>query len=113
MPEMSGIDLIKWVRERMPELPVIVLTAYGSIATAVETMELGAQEYLTKPLKSPEELRLVVSRALQQRLLRDQSLVLQAEADAQDPPDIVAGSEAMKRVLTLAAQAPHQPPRRC
>ena len=108
MPEMSGIDLIKWVRERMPELPVIVLTAYGSIATAVEAMKLGAQEYLTKPLKSPDELRLVVSRTLQQRLLRDQSLVLQAEADAQYPPDIVAGSEAMKRVLTLAAQVAQQ-----
>ena len=108
MPEMSGIDLIKWIRERMPELPVIVLTAYGSIATAVEAMKLGAQEYLTKPLKSPEELRLVVSRTLQQRLLRDQSLVLQAETDAQYPPDIVAGSEAMKRVLTLAAQVAQQ-----
>jgi len=108
MPEMSGIDLIKWIRERMPELPVIVLTAYGSIATAVEAMKLGAQEYLTKPLKSPEELRLVVARTLQQRLLRDQSLVLQAEADAQYPPDIIAGSEAMKRVLTLAAQVAQQ-----
>jgi DNA-binding NtrC family response regulator len=59
MPEMGGIELIRWIRERMPEIPVIVLTAYGSVETAVEAMNLGAQEYLTKPLKSPEELRLV------------------------------------------------------
>jgi len=108
MPDMSGIELVKWVRERMPEMPVLVLTAYGSIATAVEAIKLGAQEYLTKPLKSPDELRLVVARTLRQRALRDQSLALQAEADAQYPPDIVAESEAMKRVLALAAQVAQQ-----
>jgi len=109
MPEMSGIELIRWVRERMPEIPLIVLTAYGSIATAVEAIKFGAQEYLSKPLKSPDELRLVVARTLRQRMLRDQSLVLQAETDAKFPEDIVAESDAMKRVLTLAAQVAHQP----
>ncbi len=108
MPDMGGIELVKWLRERMPEIPVIVLTAYGSIATAVEAMKLGAQEYLTKPLKSPDELRLVVARVLRLRTLRDQSLVLQAEADAQFPPDIIAESQAMKRVLTLASQVAQQ-----
>lgn len=108
MPDMSGLELIRWVHERMPEIPVIVLTAYGSIATAVEAIKLGAQEYLTKPLKSPDELRLVVSRTLRQRTLRDQSLVLQAETEANYPSDIVAAGEAMKRVLTLAAQVAPQ-----
>jgi DNA-binding NtrC family response regulator len=108
MPEMDGIELIRWVHEHMPETPIIVLTAYGSIATAVEAIKLGAHEYLTKPLKSPDELRLVVTRTLHQRMLRDQSLVLRAETDAQYPADIVAESEAMKRVLTLAAQVAPQ-----
>ncbi len=108
MPDMSGIELIRWVHERIPEIPVIVLTAYGSIATAVEAMKLGAQEYLTKPLKSPEELRLVVARTLKRRALRDQSLVLQAETENQHPADIVAASAAMKRVLTLAMQVAPQ-----
>ncbi|MBZ5496159.1 MAG: sigma-54 dependent transcriptional regulator [Acidobacteriia bacterium] len=108
MPDMSGLELVRWLRERMPEVPVIVLTAYGSIATAVEAMKLGAQEYLTKPLESPDELRLVVARTLRQRMLRDQSLLLRAETEAQYPPDIVADSEAMKRVLTLAAQVAQQ-----
>lgn len=108
MPGMSGIELIQWTRERMPEVPVIVLTAFGSIATAVEAMKLGAQEYLTKPLASPDELRLVVARTLRQRTLRDQGLVPQAETEAHYPPDIVAESEAMKRVLTLAGQVAPQ-----
>jgi len=108
MPGMTGIELIQWTRERMPEVPIIVLTAFGSIATAVEAMKLGAQEYLTKPLASPDELRLVVARTLRQRTLRDQSLVLRAETEAHYPPDIVAESEAMKRVLTLAGQVAPQ-----
>ncbi len=108
MPDMGGTELIKWARERMPEIPIIVLTAYGSIATAVEAMKLGAQEYLTKPLKSPDELRLVVARTLHQRMLRDQSLVLREETEAQFPKDIVAESAAMKRALTLAAQVAPQ-----
>jgi two-component system, NtrC family, response regulator AtoC len=108
MPEMAGLELIRWVREHLPEMPIIVLTAYGSIVTAVEAMKLGAQEYLTKPLKSPEELRLVVARTLQQRMLRDQSLLLRAETEAQFPADIVAESCAMKQVLQLAAQVAPQ-----
>jgi len=109
MPDMGGIELVRWVRERVPEIPVIVLTAYGSIATAVEAMKLGAQEYLTKPLKSPDELRMVVARTLRQRVLVDRSLVLQAETEARFPPDIVAESAAMKQVLTLASQVAQQP----
>jgi DNA-binding NtrC family response regulator len=109
MPEKSGIALIRWMRERFPEVPIIVLTAYGSIATAVEAMKLGAQEYLAKPLKSPEELRLVVARTLRQRSLLDRQIVLQAQTEAQFPSDIVAESESMKRVLTLAAQVAQQP----
>jgi two-component system, NtrC family, response regulator AtoC len=108
MPDRSGLELVKWVRERMPEMPILMLTAYGSIATAVEAMKLGAQEYLTKPLKSPDELRLVVNRTLRQRTLRDQSLVLQEQAEAVFPADIVAESEEMKRVLMLASQVAQQ-----
>jgi DNA-binding NtrC family response regulator len=104
MPDASGIELIRWTREHVPEMPVIVLTAYGSIPTAVEAMKLGAQEYLTKPLKSPEELRLVVARTLQQRALRDRSLVLQAQTEAQYPPDIIGESASMKHALNLASQ---------
>ncbi|MEZ4241033.1 MAG: response regulator [Myxococcota bacterium] len=49
MPEGSGLDLLRDLRERLPALQVVVLTGYGSIATAVEAMRLGAVNYLTKP----------------------------------------------------------------
>jgi two-component system response regulator AtoC len=108
MPGMTGIELIRWVRERAPEIPIVVLTAYGSVETAVEAMKLGADDYLAKPLKSIDELRLVVARVLRQRMLQDKNVLHQAEAEARFPPDVVAESEAMKRVLWLASQVAAQ-----
>ena len=108
MPGMSGIELIRWMGEKSPETPVIVLTAYGSIETAVEAIKLGAEEYLTKPLKSPEELRLVVEKVLSRRTMRDRSLLHQQEAEAAFPLDVVAESESMKHIFRLADQVAPQ-----
>ncbi len=109
MPEMGGIELIRWLREKSPETPVIVLTAYGSVATAVEAIKLGAEEYLTKPLKSPEELRIVAEKVLNRRALRDRSLLHQQETDAAFPSDVVAESESMKQIFRLADRVAGQP----
>ncbi len=108
MPKMSGTELIRWMHSRMPEIPVIVLTAYGSVETAVEAVKAGAEEYLTKPLKSPEELRLVVEKVLRRRTVQDRNLLHQQEVDAAFPPDVVAESESMKHVLELAARVAEQ-----
>ena len=109
MPGMSGIDLIRWMREKSPEIPVIVLTAYGSIEIAVEAIKLGAEEYLIKPLKSPDELRIVVGKVLRSRTMRDRSLLHQEETEAALPLDVVAESESMKRIFQLAGQVAQQP----
>ncbi len=71
MPRQDGLELLRRVRSEQPELEVIVLTAHGTIESAVAAMKLGAFDYLTKPLSGPDELRLVVSRALERRGLRD------------------------------------------
>ena len=109
MPGMDGIGLIRWARENCPETPIIVLTAFGSVETAVEAMKLGAEDYLTKPLKSPDELRLVVGKALRQRMLKDKTELHRAETEVHFPVDVVAESEQMKRVLWLASQVAGQP----
>jgi two-component system response regulator FlrC len=109
MPKMTGSELIAWAHEHLPETPFIVLTAHGSIETAVQAIKLGATDYLTKPLGSPEELRLVVAKALKDRRLVDGTLAQQAEIEARFPADIVAESEAMTSVLTLAEQVAPQP----
>jgi len=102
MPKMSGVELIRWMHSRMPEIPVIVLTAYGSVETAVEAVKAGAEEYLTKPLKSPEELRLVVEKVLRRRTVQDRNLLHQEEAEAVFPTNVIAESDSMKHVLELA-----------
>src|SRR5262245_64322368 len=49
MPQMSGLELMRRLRERLPELPVIIMTAFGSIDTAVEAIGSGAVDYVSKP----------------------------------------------------------------
>ena len=68
MPGMDGIELLREVQARAPELPFVVLTAHGSVPTAVEAMRLGAFQYLAKPV-DPDELLLVVGRALERSAL--------------------------------------------
>jgi DNA-binding NtrC family response regulator len=109
MPGMGGIELLRWMREKSPETPVIVLTAYGSIEIAVEAIKLGAEEYLIKPLKSPEELRVVVNKVLRSRTMRDRSLLHQQETEAALPHNVVAESDSMKKIFQLADQVAQQP----
>jgi two-component system, NtrC family, response regulator AtoC len=66
---LDGVDVLRKARADQPELEVIVLTAHGSVDTAVEAMKLGAFDYLQKPLGGPTELRLIVARALERRRL--------------------------------------------
>ncbi len=67
MPKMTGVALLRAARELDPDLAVILLTAHGSVETAVEAMKLGAFDYLQKPVASPQALRALASRALSHR----------------------------------------------
>src|SRR5690606_27856758 len=71
MPGLDGMALLRKVRAEQPEVEVIVMTAHGTVDNAVEAMKLGAFEYLQKPLSGPDELRLLVQRAVERRGLRD------------------------------------------
>jgi DNA-binding NtrC family response regulator len=103
MPQLSGSELIRWSREKTPETPIIILTAFGSIETAVEAIKLGAVDYLTKPLKSPDELRIVVSRVLEQKILKNERVLERAEQEVHFPTsDIIATSPPMQNALELA-----------
>ena len=78
MSGMSGDQLQKQVKKIAPSLPVVIITAFGSIETAVKSMRLGAFDYITKPF-SNDELVLVVARALEDRELRREVLRLRSE----------------------------------
>ena len=69
MPKMDGLQFLRHLKEQNPELPSIVLTAYGTLETAVEAMRLGAYTHINKPFDT-EEIRLTVARALERIELR-------------------------------------------
>src|SRR5580765_4293021 len=96
MHGMDGLSLLRKVKAEQPEVEVIVLTAHGTVDTAVEAMKLGAFEYLQKPLSGPDELRLVAARAIERRGLRDR--VDGADREPAGPP-LTYGDPAMKPVV--------------
>jgi DNA-binding NtrC family response regulator len=103
LPDGDGLAVLRWWMENMPETPVIMITAFGTVASAVEAMKLGAVDYLGKPLSSPDELRLLVRKALDQRQLAEQFQLLREEdADRFSCGDLVADDPKMARVLDLA-----------
>ncbi|MHB1043626.1 MAG: sigma-54-dependent transcriptional regulator [Eubacteriales bacterium] len=63
MPEMDGMEVLKRAKEMQPKLPVIILTAHGTLETAIEAMKMGAADYITKPFDL-DELKIVVKKAL-------------------------------------------------
>jgi two-component system nitrogen regulation response regulator GlnG len=71
LPDGDGIDVLKRLRERDPNLPVIMLTGHADVKTAVHAIKLGAFHYLTKPMDA-EEVTLLVQRALETRALKDE-----------------------------------------
>lgn len=96
MPGMDGMALLQKVKAEQPDVEVVVLTAHGSIENAVAAMRAGAFDYLTKPIGSPAELRLVVSRALERRAL----LNLKARTQVADPGvTLTWGAKAMAPVV--------------
>ena len=72
MPGLDGMSLLKKLRLEQPEVEVILLTAHGDVATAVAAMRLGAFDFLEKPLRDPDQLSLLCTRALERRGLKDE-----------------------------------------
>lgn len=104
LAHLNGISLMKDLHLIQPEMPVIILTGYGSIESAVEAMRKGAFNYLTKPFE-PEDLLLQVERALENRRLASEVKRLEGLLEERYGFNhIVARSEKMKRVLEMVSQ---------
>jgi two-component system NtrC family response regulator len=101
MPGVDGREVLRRVREHDPTIPVIILTAFGSIEDAVEAMREGAQHYLTKPYNR-EELKLAVAQALERRRLVLENRTLRDRLREQTRKiDFVHASAQMTRVLEM------------
>ncbi len=97
--EMDGIDLLKEIKTILPEIQVIILTAYGNIGSAVEAIKLGAYDYLAKPFEN-ERLRLTIKRALESQKLTQEVLQLKTELKKGfDLESIMGTSSEIKKIF--------------
>ena len=101
MPGMDGIELLTRIKEQQPDAIIIIITAHGTINTAVDAMKRGASDYICKPF-DPEALSLIMERVSVTKALRDENVSLRAQL--MERPDlgadgIVAQSEAMQKVF--------------
>ena len=104
MPGMGGMDLMKRAWESDPERVAVVMTAYGTVETAVAAMRLGAADYLTKPINL-DELLLVLERVLERRRLRaEPGQLRQRLAERRRMQSIIGTSPAMQRVFDAILQ---------
>jgi two-component system NtrC family response regulator len=104
MPGLSGLDLLRRVKARWPEVGVLVITAHGSIEDAVEAMRIGASDYLVKPFEHAA-LRLSVEKALRlSQLLRENERLRELARSSLRFEGMIATSSAMKEVLETAAR---------
>ena len=102
MPQMDGLTLLRGLRSRLPDLPVIIMTAFGSVDTAVTAIASGAVDYVSKPM-NVEEIRATVRRALGRQAETQASLPIAGE----EVDGIVGRSPAMVEVYkTIARVAP-------
>ncbi|MEJ2697965.1 MAG: sigma-54 dependent transcriptional regulator, partial [Candidatus Sulfobium sp.] len=101
MPGMDGLELLDRIRESWPEKTFIIMTAAGSIETAVQAIRKGAYDYITKPFQY-DELILLIDRALERVRLMDDKRYLQSELEGQSGfSELVGGSEGMLKVYEM------------
>lgn len=102
MAHVDGIEALRHIKEINPSIPIIIMTAYSSVDTAVEAMKLGAYDYLTKPLNI-DELKITVDRAMEHLHLTLENKTLKERVTAEDSfSDIIGSSPAMKKVADMA-----------
>ena len=105
LPEGDGLGVLRAAKEVDPELPVIVMTAFGSIQDAVAAMKEGALDFLAKPV-DPDYLLLMVERALAQRRLATENMLLREELAARrGAPRIIGEDARLKQVLQMLHRA--------
>ncbi len=105
MPGRTGIDLVDDLRRVNPEVPVIVMTAFGTVATAVEAMKRGAADYLTKPIDL-DELEVLIARTLERRALVSENAELRRQVESRYRLEGLETANArMQQAINVAARA--------
>ena len=104
LPKMNGLEVLNGIKEEKPDLPVIMVTAYGSTQTAIEALRLGAYDFITKPFDL-DELQVVADRALAQQRVIDENKFLRGELKKKFGFDNIVGTNTdIQRSYVMAAK---------
>ena len=103
MPGLGGMELLRAARQVAPEVPVVLVTAYGTVETAVEAMREGAWDFVAKPLRRAEVVA-TVERAVERRRLLIENRVLRETLTESEPDEMVGRGTALRQLLDEARQ---------
>ncbi|MEE2751628.1 MAG: sigma-54 dependent transcriptional regulator [Myxococcota bacterium] len=103
MPGIGGLEVLHWVRSHDPGLPVVIITAHGTVDTAVEAIKLGAHDYITKPFDR-DELKLILEKAVRTEQVQAQSL-----SSLEGRFDIIGRTPKMQQVYELIERVANSP----
>ncbi len=98
LPKMNGLDILKQVKEKAPDTTVIVMTAYGTVETAVQALKMGAFDYLTKPF-SPDKLQSMLRHVQNMRRILDENVRLKKRLEMIEKRELIGNSPVMRRLL--------------
>lgn len=107
MPQMDGLTFVKKLRSIIPNTPIVLMTAFGSIETAIEAIRCGAYDYIVKPFKL-NEVQLVVDRAIEYRNLKLENVTLRTEVKKTwSLENMIGKSQSMQAVFELVQKVAH------
>ncbi|MGA3065940.1 MAG: sigma-54 dependent transcriptional regulator [Tepidisphaeraceae bacterium] len=97
MPKMTGLELLAEAKKTRPEMPVVLMTAFATVNTAVEAMKLGAYDYIQKPFDG-DEIKLLVDRTLEHSRLKLENQAFRSMTEIGSPRPLIGSSPAMEQV---------------
>ncbi len=104
MLKVSGIEALDMIKNFNPAIPIIIMTAYSSVETAVEALKKGAYDYITKPFDF-DKLKITIKRAVEHAYLKTENLILKKQiAESFDTQNIIGKSEAMIKLMESTSQ---------
>jgi DNA-binding NtrC family response regulator len=107
MPKLTGIELLAEAKRLRPEMPVVLMTAFATVQTAVEAMKLGAYDYIQKPFEG-DEIKMMVERTLEHSRLKLENAALKSMVDVASPRPLIGASELMggiRKKIELVARS--------
>ncbi len=105
LPDISGFDVLRRIREGDPDTMVIIISAYGDIDSVIDAMKLGANDFFTKPFTGVDKIRIDITNCLKTRRLIRENHQLQDQVRDSAPGEMIYASSAMQRIISMATRS--------